>query len=50
MKIEKLNKVYVCCGQYIAPMKSYKGKVTCPRCGQILTDTIKFPSINIVKN
>lgn len=49
MKIEKLKKVYVCCGQYIAPLSSYKGPIKCPRCDAILDKEIIFPIINIVK-
>lgn len=35
MKSEPSNKVYACCGQYIAVMKSAATtKVICPRCGK----------------
>ena len=50
MKIEKINKVYSCCGQYLAPTKSVENnKIYCPRCNQLLTTPIKCPSIVIFK-
>lgn len=51
MKYEKVEKLYVCCGQYIAPTASAsKKKIYCPRCGEQLSKPIKLPCVVIVKN
>lgn len=51
MKYEKVEKLFVCCGQYIAPTASAsKKKIKCPRCDKELTNTIKLPVVVIVKN
>ena len=51
MKYEKVEKLYVCCGQYIAPTASAsKKKIKCPRCDKTLSKPIKLPSVIIVKN
>lgn len=49
MKSEKIQKVYNCCGQYIAPLKNYKGKVICPRCGTELKTGYRYPAITVLK-
>lgn len=46
MKSEKINRVYSCCGQYIAVKKSLGDqKVSCPRCGNVLTVPLRIPTI-----
>ena len=50
MKYEKSQRVFVCCGQYIALTNAIKDKqIKCPRCGNILKTPIEYPQIMIVK-
>lgn len=50
MKYEKSQRVFACCGQYIALTNAIKDKqIKCPRCGNILKTPIKCPQIMIVK-
>lgn len=51
MVYENIKKVFVCCGQYIAPTNSAsKKKIKCPRCGKEQVNSVKLPMIVIVKN
>ena len=51
MKYENAQKVFVCCGQYIALTNAIKNKqIKCQRCGNILKTPIECPHIVIVKN
>lgn len=48
--LEKATKVYTCCGQYIVTTKACTdSKIMCPRCGKLLTGSLRVPSVIIVK-
>ena len=50
MKLVKSNKLYVCCGQYIAILDSVKNeKICCPICGEVLNKSIDLPIVLIAK-
>ena len=50
MVIEKCNKLYVCCGRYIATLDSVKNnKICCPICGEVLNKSISLPIVLIAK-
>ena len=51
MKYEKSQRVFVCCGEYIALTNAVKDKqIKCSRCGSILKKPIDCPHIVIVKS
>ena len=50
MKIVKSNKLYVCCGKYVAILDSVKDEnVYCPRCGCKLEKNIELPIVLVAK-
>ena len=50
LKINKCDRLYVCCGQYIATLESVKNEnVYCPRCGSKLTNKLELPIVLIAK-
>lgn len=49
MKSENANRVFSCCGQYIAVTKAAADvKIICPRCGASLNAPLKVPRILII--
>lgn len=50
MKYEQCDKVFACCGKYIAPTKATKDKtIKCPTCKKVLKAPLQIPKIIIVK-
>lgn len=49
-KYTSAEKVFSCCGQYIAVSKGVKGDIICPRCGKKHNASLKVPNILIVTN
>lgn len=47
-KYTPAEKVFSCCGQYIAVAKGVTGEIVCPRCGKKHSAAIKVPKILIV--